>query len=130
MSTETLHITVANQPNLSGTCPAPFDTLNNYTCPLGTFQITPAANGGFQHSGNGSTLNESGKFEITVGSDYGTVTFDGHFIVQGGKGGGNCRWTGTHPPRNQGGADTWTSETTTPAPKPHRRDAKAKGQTS
>jgi hypothetical protein len=124
----TLHITVANQPGLSGTCPAPFDTGANYTCLLGTFPITPAGRRGFQHSGNGPTLNESGKFQISgVGDNYDKVTFDGNFIVNGGNGAGNVRWTGSHAPGITDGGDVWTSDTTTPKPKPHPR-AKAKSQ--
>ena len=125
----TLHINVAGQPEISGTCPAPFEEGANYTCLLGTFTIAPAGRRGFHFGGNGRTLNESGKFQISnVGDGYETVTFDGNFIVNGGAGAGTVRWSGLHPPRIQGGIDTWTSDTTTPKPKPHPR-AKAKGQT-
>jgi hypothetical protein len=123
----TLHITVANQPGLSGDCTAPFDNGASYACLLGTFPITPAGRRGLHITGNGSTLSESGKFQISgVGDGYETVTFDGNFIVKGGKGAGTVHWSGPHPIGDKGGPDTWTSDTTTP--KPHPRHAKAKGQ--
>ncbi len=127
---ETLHITVANQPNISGTISLPLASgTNYYTTPLGSFAITEGS--GFSHSGSGNGLNISGPFSISgVGDNYGTVSFTGNYVVSGGNGSGNVSWTGTHAPKIQAGTDTWTSDVTTPKPKPHPRDAKAKGQTS
>ena len=130
-TTSTLTITVANQPNISGTIPLPLSTsgTNYYTTPLGSFAITEGP--GFTHSGSGNSLNMAGPISISgVGDNYGTVSFTGNYVVNGGKGSGNVSWTGTHAPKIQAGTDTWTSDTTTPKPKPHPRHAKAKGQTS
>jgi hypothetical protein len=114
----TLNINVSGQPEISGTIPLPLSSgTNNYTCQLGTFAMTEAP--GFVNSGRGSGLNISGRFSISgVGDNYGTVTFTGTYVNKGGDGSGNVSWDGTHGPKSAGGADTWTSDTTTPKPKP------------
>jgi hypothetical protein len=108
----TLNINVSGQPEISGTIPLPLSSgTNNYTCELGTFAMTEKR--GFVNSGTGSSLNISGRFSISgVGDNYGTVTFSGTYVNNGGNG---------------AGGDTWTSDTTTPKPKP-RPHAKAKSQ--
>jgi hypothetical protein len=123
----TLNINISGQPNISGTIPLPLVSgTNYYTCPLGTFAMTEAQ--GFINSGSGNTLNISGRFSISgVGDNYGTVSFSGTYVNNGGNGSGNVSWDGTHAPRITGGGDTWTSDTTTPKPKP-RPHAKAKSQ--
>jgi hypothetical protein len=112
-----LNINVSGQPNISGTIPLPLvDGTNYYTCPLGTFAMTEAP--GFVNSGNGNTLNISGRFSISgVSDNYGTVSFSGTYVNNGGNGAGNVSWDGTHAPRITGGQDTWTSDTTTPETK-------------
>lgn len=123
----TLNINVSGQPNISGTIPLPLVSgTNYYTCQLGTFAMTEAP--GFINSGSGNNLNISGRFSISgVGDNYGTVSFSGTYVNNGGNGSGTVSWDGTHAPRIQGGTDGWTSDTTTPKPKPHPR-AKAKSQ--
>ena len=123
----TLNINVSGQPELSGTIPLPLSSgTNYYTCELGTFAMTEKR--GFVNSGSGNNLNISGRFSISgVGDNYGTVTFAGTYVNNGGNGAGNVSWDGTHAPKTTGGGDTWTSDTTTPKPKPRPR-AKAKSQ--
>jgi hypothetical protein len=123
----TLNINVLGQPEISGTIPLPLSTgTNYYTCQLGTFAMTEKR--GFSNSGNGNSLNISGRFSISaVGDNYGTVTFSGTYVNNGGNGSGNVSWDGTHAPKITGGGDVWTSDTTTPKPKP-RPHAKAKSQ--
>ena len=123
----TLNINVSGQSEISGTIPLPLSSgTNYYTCPLGTFAMTEAR--GFVNSGSGNNLNISGRFSISgVGNNFGTVSFSGTYVNNGGNGSGNVSWDGTHAPKTTGGGDTWTSDTTTPKPKPRPR-AKAKGQ--
>ena len=122
----TLNINVSGQPELSGTIPLPLTGTNYYTCSLGTFEMTEKR--GFSNSGSGKSLNISGRFSISgVGEDFGTVSFSGTYVNNGGNGAGNVSWDGNHPPKITGGGDTWTSDTTTPKPKP-RPHAKAKSQ--
>jgi hypothetical protein len=124
----TLSINVSGQSNISGTIPLPLVSgTNYYTCPLGTFAMTEAP--GFSNSGNGNSLNISGRFSISgVGSNYGTVSFSGTYINNGGRGSGNVSWDGTHAPRIKAGTDPWTSDVTTPVPK--KEKARAKSQKS
>jgi hypothetical protein len=124
----TLNINISGQPNISGTIPLPLVSgTNYYTCPLGTFAMTEAQ--GFINSGSGNSLNISGRFSISgVGSNYGTVSFSGTYVSNGGAGSGNVSWDGTHAPRTQAGTDPWTSDVTTPLPK--KEKARAKSQKS
>lgn len=126
----TLNISVSGQSGISGTIPLPLSTgTNYYTCPLGTFAMTEAP--GFSNSGNGSSLNISGRFSITgVGDNYGTVTFNGTFVNNGGNGSGNVSWDGSHAQVDKDNGDPWTSDVTIPAPKSGEPEARAKGQTS
>lgn len=124
----TLHINVTGQSGISGSIPLPLSSgTNYYTCPLGTFAITAGA--GFTHSGSGNSLNVSGPFSISgVGDNYGTVSFTGNYVNNGGNGSGNVSWDGTHPSTSiQGGTDAWTSDTTTPEPHPHHAKTKSHG---
>jgi hypothetical protein len=125
----TLHINVPDQPGISGTIPLPLVSgTNYYTTPLGTFAMTEAP--GFSSSGNGSTLNISGRFSISgVGDNYGTVTFDGTYVNAGGNGSGNVSWDGSHAGIDKDTGDPWTSDVTIPAPKSGKPEARAKGQT-
>jgi hypothetical protein len=126
----TLHINVPNQLGISGTIPMPMTSANTtYTCPLGTFTISPTVTA----TGSGSTLKITGTFSLSgVGDNYGTVTFNGTYVRRGGNGSGNVSWTGTHLPRSTGGTDTWTSDTTIPehGPKATKGKAKAKAKAS
>jgi hypothetical protein len=120
----TLHIKVKNHPEISGKIPMPFTGATTYTCPLGVFAIAPTLTVG---SGPNPTI--SGSFSIpNVPDNYGTVSFSGTYVSKGGGGSGSINWTGSHLRGPEEGSDTWTSDTTTPEPKLHRSDAKAKGK--
>ena len=125
----TLHINVTNQSGISGTLPLPLSNgSTTYTCPQGTFTVTPSVT----VSGSGPTLQVTGSFVLSgVGDNYGTVTFTGTYIKNGGNGSGNVTWTGSHTPRIANGTDPWTSDTTIPEPVPPAKGkAKAKRHTS
>ena len=120
----TLHINVLGRPEISGTIPMPLTGTTTYTCPLGTFAITPI----LDITGGGSKPAISGSFSISpVPEDYRTVAFTGTYVARGGgRGSGGVNWSG---PRTPAGDDTWTSDTTVPEPKrPSKDKAKAKGQ--
>lgn len=117
-----INISVPTEPCITGSLGLPVVSGKSfYCCPLGDFVITEAA--GFKDSGDGGTLNISGRFSISgVGDNFGSVTFAGTYVKDGGKGSGKVSWTGTHPPIViPDGEDAWTSETITPAPPPDAR---------
>ena len=122
----TLHITVANQSGISGSCSWPLAAsgTNYYTCPQGKFAITPSLN----VSGSGSTLTITGSLSIAgVPDNYGTVTFSGTYVKDNSStGSGTVSWTGTHPQSDQEG-DGWTSDITIPE---GELEARAKSQAS
>jgi hypothetical protein len=126
----TLHIHIPAQPDLSGTIHLPLGSVKNeYNCKLGKFVIEELR--GFKVTGGGERDMSGGILIQDVGDDYGTVTFQGTYVKDGGKGSGSVSWTGPHPHEFNG--DPWTSDVTVPLPKGKGKDkpkARAKSQTS
>jgi len=126
---KTVHIKVKNQKGLDGSFPwvpgsVPIDgtmyKIGKNSFPMTNVSMVDGS------SGNEETL--SGAFVISgVGDDYGNVMFGGTFVSPSSKGNGNVNWDGHHLPRDTGGSDPWTSDTTTPIP--YKSHAKARGQT-